>query len=140
MTRINHYNTLNVHCPIQLYWTNVILDITLIMSNLQWCWTDKENSCSQVQWQFFRVMNLGLGFGRSVSSPTKSVWNTSNVLESLDGHSRLSACQPKQEAACFGQVSKIGKDWYPLNDDSYCIWLTADIDAHVASCRHRCSL
>lgn len=40
-------------------------------------------------------------------------------------------CQPKQEAACFGQVSKIGKDWYSLNDDSYCIWLTADIDAHV---------
>lgn len=49
-------------------------------------------------------------------------------------------CQPKQEAACFGQVSKIGKAWYSLNDDSYCIWLTADIDAHVASCRHRCSL
>lgn len=40
-------------------------------------------------------------------------------------------CQPKQQAACFGQISKIGKDWYSLYDDSYCIWLTADIDDHI---------
>lgn len=40
-------------------------------------------------------------------------------------------CQSEQEAACFGQISKIGKDWYSLNDDSYCIWFTADIYAHI---------
>ncbi len=56
--------------------------------------TDAEwQSClsAQARSLFFRVMNLGLGFGRSVSSPTKSLWNTSNVLESFDGYSRLSA-------------------------------------------------